>query len=68
MKKVLLGLAFIGLFSVACKKDYTCECTYDGQTQTYDYPKVKKSDASDACDLQETQLKNLDSGASCSLK
>lgn len=51
MKKGLAIFAIIAFASsfVACKKDYTCTCTYSGTTTTYKLGKMKKSDAESAC-------------------
>ncbi len=55
MKKIILvgAVAMLGLAS--CKKDRTCECTYDlaGETETIEYtiPSSTKSDAKSLCDV-----------------
>lgn len=73
MKKLLFVFAIAAVGSLAsCKKDYTCNCTYndvfgDQQNESFDYDKQKKSDAEDACDTQETQFQRIDDEASCSL-
>lgn len=52
MKKVLLVcFACSMLAMVSCKKEYTCECTYNGTTTTHKLPEAKKSDAKFYCDL-----------------
>ena len=70
MKKVLfLSLVFGGLALTSCKKDYTCECTYDllgVQTSTsVEFKDVKKKEAEDACNSYN--LPNA-SDMKCSLK
>jgi hypothetical protein len=54
--KIKLSIIALALFTVAsfssCKKDYTCECSGDGESFKYEYPKMKKKDAQEACDLQ----------------
>lgn len=75
MKKGFLGLAALmiaGIGFTSCKKDYTCTCTWDdginaNNTFAWEFPDQKKKDAEEACDSQETTLKNIDSGASCEL-
>lgn len=68
MKKVM-AVAVLGLFVLtACKKDYTCECTYNGTAYPFKYEKVKKSDAESTCDAQETTYKMGDPNATCTLK
>ena len=72
MKKttsIILGMMFIGaLVFTGCKKDYTCECTVSGQSVSATYTKVKKKDATDACDAAQATYKTADPSASCSLK
>ena len=66
MKKAMLALGVIAFFSLAsCKKDYTCECTMNGQKQSTPLNDQKKSDAEDACNALDTQL---GSSGSCELK
>jgi hypothetical protein len=52
MKNLFLTLLFVGGVAAltSCKKDYTCTCTVDGETYTYELKDVKKKDAKDACD------------------
>jgi hypothetical protein len=61
----VLGIAFS---FTSCKKDYTCTCTVDGFSYAYEFEKVKKADAEDACSSWETQYKIVDPAASRSLK
>jgi hypothetical protein len=73
MKKVLTFVAVIALAAsfTACKKDYTCECTYTydvaGTSTTtdtsYEMNGYKKKDATAACDLS-----NSYEGYECTLK
>lgn len=68
MKKVLLFVAVVGTIGMtSCKKDYTCECTYEilGETETHSFEieNAKKSDAEDACTYTVSG-----SSASCELK
>jgi hypothetical protein len=65
MKKVFASLAIIALFA-ACKKDYTCECTVLGSTQSSVIQDVKKSEAQDSCDAANAVA--LIFGGSCELK
>jgi hypothetical protein len=70
MKKLsLLSIAalFVATSFTSCKKDYTCSCS--GGTTTpidYEYKKVKKADAEDACSTTSA-LWTL-GGGSCKLK
>lgn len=74
MKKALFGFVMAGVLTIgftSCKKDYSCTCNYNwgagDTTITYQYPKVSKSDAEETCDLQDTQIKIIDTNGSCSL-
>ncbi len=70
MKKLFIGIFAIG-FAVSftsCKKDYTCECTYDGQTVNYEIENAKSNDANEVCDASEALYKMSDPAASCTLK
>lgn len=80
MKKItlILGLAVLTLGAVACKKDYSCDCTYkeyhdghyhDEMTST-SIKDAKKDEAEASCEAQETSLKaNPEhSEVSCKLK
>jgi hypothetical protein len=72
MKKVLTIAAVVALTAsfTSCKKDYTCDCTYTYEVlgveetvdYTYEYNKVKKKDATEACDAA-----NAVSGYECTL-
>jgi len=70
MKKLLtiLALSIFVLAFTSCKKDFTCECTVDGDTQNVEYKSVKKSDAKKSCEEVETTWKGLGAEASCNLK
>ncbi|GAB4251369.1 MAG: hypothetical protein Kow0079_05280 [Vicingaceae bacterium] len=72
MKKLLvLAIVLGGAMSfTACKKDYTCECTYDdgnGTTATasYTYKDTKKK-AQEACDANEVSVNGT--GWTCDIK
>ncbi len=65
MKKVFASLAIIALFA-ACKKDYTCECTVLGTTESSVFKDVKKSEAKDSCDAANALVSLF--GGSCELK
>lgn len=58
MKKVLfLSLVLGGLALTSCKKDYTCECTFEieglgKQTHSFEIKDAKKKDAEDGCKYQ----------------
>ena len=68
MKKIVT-IAAVALFGAivlpSCKKDYTCTCSIGGQTASYTYNKVKKSEAKTSCDQQNAAATIL--GGSCSL-
>ncbi|WP_070137931.1 hypothetical protein [Crocinitomix algicola] len=68
MKKVFFAAAFIAgtALMTSCKKDYTCECTADGATYTYELKDVKKGDADDACDSAGNVW--ILAGGTCELK
>lgn len=65
MKKVFFAAVAV-LALASCKKDYSCECTYDSNKYTYELKDVKKSDAKDACNAAGNQWVLL--GGSCDLK
>lgn len=72
-KKFRLGLIFsaIGLVfgTTSCKKDWVCQCTYDGATEdVITYPNTKKADAKKSCDAYEALIKVDYSDASCKIK
>lgn len=69
MMKKVIAIAVLGVFVLAsCKKDYTCECSVDGETINLPYNKQKKKDAEAACDAAETTYKMGDPDATCTLK
>ena len=55
----------------ACKKDYTCTCTFDSTTSVPDikleFKKVKKDEAEDGCSSAQTTYQIADPKAACSL-
>lgn len=64
MKKKLFFLALAaGMLTVSCTRDWNCECTAGGQTDTHQYKDMKRSEAKENCD----NLSNLP-GVECSLK
>lgn len=65
MKKVLFAAVAV-LALASCKKDYSCECEYNGAKYTYQLKDVKKKDASSACDAAGNQWVLL--GGKCDLK
>ena len=58
---------------VACKKDYTCACTFKSLGATTSttlnvmIENASKGDATDVCDAAETTYKIVDATASCTL-
>ena len=67
MKKslLILGVAFMAITFSSCEKEYTCECTVWGLTQS-DTQEMKKSDAEDWCAKSNTDAATW--GGSCELK
>ena len=65
MKKIFALLAVVAIFA-ACKKDYTCECTVLGATESTTFKDVKKSEAKDSCDAANALVTLF--GGSCDLK
>ncbi len=70
MKKLsfLLGVLFVASLSLtSCKKDWNCDCTVDGETETIaTYTDVNKGDAKDACEVWNGLAKAV--GGSCEIK
>ncbi len=69
MKKqtIWIAIAIISFSSIACVKDWSCECSDGTNTATVAvYPDTKKSDAKESCDRAETLIG--DSDVSCSVK
>ena len=67
MKNLFIIAAVLVAFgATSCKKDYTCDCTYDllgvSQTISYDLGKQSKKDAEAACDVYSV------TGFTCSAK
>jgi len=66
MKKsfLILGFATTMLFVTSCKRDYSCNCTYeefhddhwDPNTASFPLTELSKKDATSACDVNETTL------------
>lgn len=68
MKKLFV-LGALGIFALSsCKKDYTCECTSTGYSQSYKYEGYKKKDAVETCDKQEETFKAIYPNIVCNLK
>ncbi len=69
MNKTLFIIALLGIAFVSCKKQYTCECKYEGSisgTSSVLMEKMKKKDAEKKCD--EGDETAADYTASCSIK
>lgn len=68
MKNLFIGLGVLAMIAAtSCKKDYTCECTFDGGvTSAATYEKVSKSDAEDKCSASNTAAILVD--GKCELK
>ncbi|MGN6568204.1 MAG: hypothetical protein ACTHJ0_09640 [Flavipsychrobacter sp.] len=83
MKK-LIPIAVIATFGIlsfaSCKKssndtgNYTCTCTFHNPftgvdtSQSFTYSNAKKSDATNGCNANQTNLRQVDSAATCTLK
>ncbi len=68
MKKVF-AVAALSVFALtSCKGDYTCDCTIDGNSYTFEYTDVKKKDAEDTCDQQEATYSQGGNSVTCELK
>lgn len=65
MKKLIFILAAITTFGfTSCKKDYTCVCTENGQTEIeLPFQNTRRPDASTACKAAEMTW-----GGECKLK
>lgn len=68
MKKML----FIGALSAvavlsSCRKDYTCVCTEDGYTKSFEYTDIKNDDAKSACEEQEEIFNETGQNVKCDL-
>ena len=64
---IIIAVVMFAFGATSCKKDYTCTCTYSGQTIPAEIKKAKKGDAEDTCDALEVTYKIVDSAASCTL-
>jgi len=61
----LIGIAFT---SSSCLKNYTCECTYDGQTISAEITNARHTDAKITCNYYESEYQSSDPDAKCTLK
>lgn len=67
MKKVLVAAVVI-LALTSCKKDWTCECSYYGETESYAIKETKKKDAKAQCEGKVTVGLMSVGGNNCTLK
>ena len=68
MKKVLFATATFTLILVSsCRKDYTCVCTEDGFTKSFEYTDIKSDDAESACEDQEETFNKTGQNVNCEL-
>ena len=70
MKKLLLSVAVLGFITLAsssCKKDYTCECTVNGDKLNIEINNAKSADAEASCSSAEATYKTGDPDAKCTL-
>jgi phage-related protein len=69
MKKLVLAVAALGLVSLtSCKKEYTCECSYNGTVIGSAKIKDTKKKAKDACTGLNTSYAAFGSGVNCAIK
>ncbi len=70
MKKITLLAAVVVLAAsfASCKKDYTCECTYNGVVIGSIKYKDTKKKAKDACEASNSTYNSYGSGVSCAIK
>lgn len=73
--KNLLKLTVVAAFGVialtACKKDWTCDCTYNNVTyadSTMNITKASKDDAQSACNARASQISIALPGTTCTAK
>lgn len=68
--KLLLGFALLSVSFVACKKDYACTCTQNGEYFIhFEYQNMEKEGAQAACAADEylQQNENADPSITCSI-
>lgn len=66
MKKLslILGVVALTLATTSCKKEYTCDCTWEeehgdhhhDEKDSFSLGKVKKDDATTACDAKKATI------------
>lgn len=54
MKRMLLFMSTITIF-YSCKKDWTCQCTYNDNTYNYQLRDIKKSNSDSECAISGNQ-------------
>ena len=68
MKRLLL-IATVGAMAIlsSCAKDYTCVCTEDGYTKSFEYTGMKEDAAKSACADQEDTFNETGQNVACKL-
>lgn len=71
MKKIIvvaLGVVFLSALT-SCKKDWTCECQYEGEKTSYTIENRSKKDAKQMCTGSvNIGLVNVGGDKSCAIK
>jgi hypothetical protein len=71
MKKIaLLAIVAVGVSAASCKKNYTCECSVNGQVisgATYTIKDTKKK-ATTTCNNYETTWNTYGNNVDCAIK
>ena len=67
MKKLFIVAVVASFGMVSCKKDYTCTCTAEGESETTVFKDTKKKDAKDACEAREALYTAFGAAASCEI-
>jgi uncharacterized lipoprotein len=67
MKKIVLAIATIALLS-ACKKDWTCECTNNGDVTTRTIKSATKRQAKANCVSTKVTVLGFTDETKCTLK
>ena len=68
MKKLFIVLAASTTMFVACKKDYSCTCTYNGTTLGTTTIHDTKYKATSACTALNSTYAAYGTGVSCAIK
>jgi hypothetical protein len=68
MNKLLI-ISTISILFIACKKQYTCNCsgTSGSDPKSFDYKYVKQKEAKTACDKQTSLYRQVYPSTNCTL-